>query len=486
MEKESVEGKEKIEKEERENEKQEIIVERVEKENIKEDVEDKKKTRDESVREEVEKVRNDEKEFGEKKKNEKRGKLEDNSILMDMDSCQPWEESMLCIELKELANARHLRAYREERVNGAKGLVPVSVMSYFWWGCESKGGKGIRWRTWGYGVLEDSRDKVAYVRETQDLLWNGLRCRIGDGQTVRVWGDPWLRDDQNSYIETPEFVQLENPCEWVGEMGNVMSVKMFENHALVMNCNWRQLNSKAAPRQFRISSPSMGWCPPLAEFYNVNIDIAMDYDNCNMGFGWIVRDATRVVLNVVRFTISGRFSEYFWWGCESPRPVGLWPAPPRQPVLTALAIGAREALSWIKQMGWQKEIKMVLCQLPQVRFVFVPLSRNGPTHVLARNALCNYGKEGWNALSLFLRFFQLLSPRWPPLLEQRSPPVESYCSVAFSCRWKKPRLRWNEREVEEGARMIKEERDGVGKERGRPVTCSLADDCCCYRLSRLP
>nr|GMC82517.1 hypothetical protein Iba_scaffold35483CG0010 [Ipomoea batatas] len=90
--------------------------------------EEKEKTRNESVREEVdEKVRNDEKEFGEKKEIEKRGKLEDNSILMDMDSCQLWEESMLCIELKEFVNARHLRAYLEERVDGAKGLVPVQV-----------------------------------------------------------------------------------------------------------------------------------------------------------------------------------------------------------------------------------------------------------------------------------------------------------------------------------------------------------------------
>lgn len=100
----------------------------VENENVKEEVEDNEKTRNESVREEVEdKRRNDEKEFGEKKKNEKRGKLEENSILMDMDSCQPLEESMLCIELKEFANARHLRAYREERVDRAKGLVPVQV-----------------------------------------------------------------------------------------------------------------------------------------------------------------------------------------------------------------------------------------------------------------------------------------------------------------------------------------------------------------------
>nr|GMC69059.1 hypothetical protein Iba_chr03aCG3120 [Ipomoea batatas] len=73
MEKESVEGKEKIEKEERENEKQEIMVEGVENENAKEEVEDKKKTRDESVREEVEeKVRNDEKEFDASKDKEQR------------------------------------------------------------------------------------------------------------------------------------------------------------------------------------------------------------------------------------------------------------------------------------------------------------------------------------------------------------------------------------------------------------------------------
>nr|GLL29801.1 hypothetical protein Itr_chr06CG15330 [Ipomoea trifida] len=81
---------------EMENEKQEIMVEGVENENVKEEVEDKEKTRNESVREEVEeKVRNDEKEFGEKKENEKRGKLEENSILVDVDSCQLWEEKGL-------------------------------------------------------------------------------------------------------------------------------------------------------------------------------------------------------------------------------------------------------------------------------------------------------------------------------------------------------------------------------------------------------
>nr|GMD06406.1 hypothetical protein Iba_scaffold67277CG0010 [Ipomoea batatas] len=90
--------------------------------------EEEEKTRNESVREEVEdKVRNDKKEFGEKKKNEKTSKLEENGILVDMDSCQSFEESMLRIELKEFANARHVRAYREERVDGAKGLVPVQV-----------------------------------------------------------------------------------------------------------------------------------------------------------------------------------------------------------------------------------------------------------------------------------------------------------------------------------------------------------------------
>nr|GMD60574.1 hypothetical protein Iba_chr12aCG12530 [Ipomoea batatas] len=88
--------------------------------------EEKEKTRNESVREEVdEKVRNDEKEFGEKKKNEKIGKSEENSILIDVDSCQFLEESMLCMELKEFVNGRHLKAYLEERVDGAKGLVPV-------------------------------------------------------------------------------------------------------------------------------------------------------------------------------------------------------------------------------------------------------------------------------------------------------------------------------------------------------------------------
>ncbi|XP_031127815.1 ATP-dependent DNA helicase PIF1-like [Ipomoea triloba] len=40
-----------------------------------------------------------------------------------------------------------------------------------------------------------------------------------------------------------------------------------------------------------------------------------------------------------------------------------------------------------------QEIKMLIQQLPQVSFVFVPRTGNGSAHVLARKALCNPGVE---------------------------------------------------------------------------------------------
>lgn len=42
------------------------------------------------------------------------------------------------------------------------------------------------------------------IKETQGLLREGIRWRIGDGRKVRVWGDPWLPDRHNPYINTPD------------------------------------------------------------------------------------------------------------------------------------------------------------------------------------------------------------------------------------------------------------------------------------------
>ncbi|XP_019163533.1 PREDICTED: uncharacterized protein LOC109159879 [Ipomoea nil] len=148
----------------------------------------------------------------------------------------------------------------------------------------------------------------------------------------------------------------------------------------------------------RLPRQNAVWSTPLVSFLKLNIDIALDHENCRMGFGWIVRDDARIVMSVVMFSIPGLFS-----------------------VKEVEAIGAREALSWIKDKGCQRvilesyaqwatnaiekdvnkspfgtvihEIKLFLQHLPYVKFVFVQRSGNRHAHVLTRQALCTSEEE---------------------------------------------------------------------------------------------
>lgn len=70
------------------------------------------------------------------------------------------------------------------------------------------------------------------------------------------------------------------------------------------------------------------WSPPPAGFVKLNIDVSMDFLRRKVGFGWILRDSTGVVIGVIMLKQEGIFS-----------------------VREAEAIGAREALSWQKQHG---------------------------------------------------------------------------------------------------------------------------------------
>ncbi|CAN1146055.1 Putative ribonuclease H protein At1g65750 [Linum perenne] len=46
------------------------------------------------------------------------------------------------------------------------------------------------------------------IRATQGIVNSGFRWRIGDGACVSVWGSPWIRDDDNLYVNTPRDEDL--------------------------------------------------------------------------------------------------------------------------------------------------------------------------------------------------------------------------------------------------------------------------------------
>ncbi|KAL8511484.1 hypothetical protein ACS0TY_018037 [Phlomoides rotata] len=44
----------------------------------------------------------------------------------------------------------------------------------------------------------------------QDLVRKGIRWKIGDGQSVSVWRQPWVGDDSSFWINTPVVDGFEN------------------------------------------------------------------------------------------------------------------------------------------------------------------------------------------------------------------------------------------------------------------------------------
>ncbi|XP_031125130.1 uncharacterized protein LOC116027568 [Ipomoea triloba] len=124
----------------------------------------------------------------------------------------------------------------------------------------------------------------------------------------------------------------------------------------------------------------------------------MDFANSRMGFGWVVRDDAGVIHGVVMRTVEGLFS-----------------------VREAEAMGAREALSWIKGRGWQHvivetdaqvvanavqtggnytpfgglidEICELLHQFESASLVFISRKFNMPAHVIAKRSLSMVGVE---------------------------------------------------------------------------------------------
>ena len=48
------------------------------------------------------------------------------------------------------------------------------------------------------------------ILAAQNMIRSGARWRIGNESNVRIWGDPWLSDALNPYVESPLYSDLEN------------------------------------------------------------------------------------------------------------------------------------------------------------------------------------------------------------------------------------------------------------------------------------
>ncbi|CAN1837440.1 Putative ribonuclease H protein At1g65750 [Linum perenne] len=50
------------------------------------------------------------------------------------------------------------------------------------------------------------------VRASQDIIRRGFRWKIGDGRNVKVWDDPWLREDADRFVRSGQEEGLERWC----------------------------------------------------------------------------------------------------------------------------------------------------------------------------------------------------------------------------------------------------------------------------------
>nr|KYP48093.1 Transposon TX1 uncharacterized [Cajanus cajan] len=101
------------------------------------------------------------------------------------------------------------------------------MLKSFWWGSNKKRNKGIHWLNWEklsmrkeyggmgfrhiYGFNLAMLGKLGHnpsyvwrsIHASQVVVKGGLRWCIGNGRSLKVWHDPWLRNPTNSYVATP-------------------------------------------------------------------------------------------------------------------------------------------------------------------------------------------------------------------------------------------------------------------------------------------
>ncbi|CAN0845734.1 Uncharacterized mitochondrial protein AtMg00310 [Linum grandiflorum] len=47
------------------------------------------------------------------------------------------------------------------------------------------------------------------ILAAQQVVRKGCRWRLGDGRGIKIFEEPWLRDDTNCFVETTPSVQLQ-------------------------------------------------------------------------------------------------------------------------------------------------------------------------------------------------------------------------------------------------------------------------------------
>ncbi|XP_031094430.1 uncharacterized protein LOC115998901 [Ipomoea triloba] len=269
---------------------------------------------------------------------------------------------------------------------------------------------------------------------TKDLLYMKrvncdqvcMLCGLANESVVHLFANCSFARDCWRELDAAWNLSYVDSQSWLAEMWNVLSKNMLEKvvmvcwalwenrnslcwkntgmppitvvqHALAFYENWKKV-TVATHESALISNTavldSTSWLPPPPGYLKLNIDVSMAVHHRRMGFGWVCRDETGIVVGVRMNSMMGLYS-----------------------VREAEAMGAREVLSWIKLMGWERviletdaqivtravqggldfspfgtiihDIRLLLKSLPYVCFVFAKRSSNIAAHSAAYHASCN-------------------------------------------------------------------------------------------------
>ncbi|XP_074347622.1 uncharacterized protein LOC141686487 [Apium graveolens] len=276
------------------------------------------------------------------------------------------------------------------------------------------------------------------ILETQEVVRQGCRRRIGDGKDTRVSQVPWLPDKYNGYLTSAAYPELEHMTvnglismdgrEWdsdiITELCNERDVSLIYQVPIPMRIrsdSWfwiheekgvffckienflrRVARAQETKKKHHTNSTvqQKTWSKPPEGWIKINIDVACYTGRDNIGVGCVVRD-DRGVFQRARSNQIG--------GLRKPR--------------EAEALSMREALSWVKGRRASKYIfetdsKLLVdafhaiegrsmfdtivedCRelakhYEDVLVKFVPRSTNSVAHEVARAAYSNSGLREW-------------------------------------------------------------------------------------------
>ncbi|RVW31876.1 Transposon TX1 uncharacterized 149 kDa protein [Vitis vinifera] len=303
---------------------------------------------------------------------------------------------------------RHLQGWQSKLLSQAE---LQKMMNSFWWGLKSNGGRRINWLSWdklclrkeegglGFRNLRDfnlamlgkqgwnlitkpdsliarlfkaryycSRDFLSArlshnpsftwkgIWSSQAILLKGSRWRIGDGCSIDVWNNPWLRDTENFKVETPiihDLAHLKVHDLWIHGSWNMLWDLSIPPK--IKLCLWRACKGCLPTRSAlcaRVSASlsflkdwldarlgsdqklsngnantQVKWSKPSPGMLKCNVDAVIFSEHQTIGLGVILRNEFGSVVGCYSKVVNG---------VSSPK--------------KAEALGLREAARWLLEL----------------------------------------------------------------------------------------------------------------------------------------